>query len=227
MSGPGPTGAGSSAGLGAAGRRGLRDALTQGQPLLVRQQREWVELLSFETRNRYAIQTPEGQTLGAIGERSTGLSSLLVRGFLGSKRPLDVRVLEADGSEWLRLTRPFVWWFSSLDVTGPDGTPQGRIERRFGLTHRRYDLLGPHGRVFARIQAPRWRVWTFPVEGEDGVSRAEIAKRWGGATREMFTDADTFRVQFEGANWQLAERAVVLAAAILIDFDFFEARGSG
>ena len=109
-------------------------------------------------------------------------------------------------------------WLSSLEVTASDGTPQGSIVRRFGVARRRYDLLRPDGRLFARIQAPRWRVWTFPVEGADGVSRAEIAKKWSGTAREMFTDADTFRLQLEGVSWQLPERAVLLAAAILIDF---------
>jgi len=197
----------------------LREALTLGQELFVRQELEWVELQIVMPPNYYVVRDANARKLGSIAEVPSGFFS---QSLLGSRRPLDIRVLEADGSEWLRLTRPFVWWWSSFDVTASDGTPQGRVERRLGGADYQYDLLGPDGRAFARIQAPRWRARTFPVEGEDGVSRAEIAKEWGGVAREMFTEADTFRLQFAGTNWQLPERAVVLAAAVLIDFDCFE-----
>ena len=59
-----------------------------------------------------------------------------------------------------------------------------------------HDLLDAHDRCFAKIAGPRWRIWTFPIRGEDGVSEGSIAKKWGGALREVFTDADTFRVEF-------------------------------
>ena len=85
----------------------------------------------------------------------------------------------------------------------------GRVERRFGVIYKRYDLFDAHGRCFARIRAPRWRLWTFPVEHEDGVSRAEVSKRWGGAMRELFTDADTYRIAFEVGSWTLEQRLVV------------------
>lgn len=60
------------------------------------------------------------------------------------------------------------------------------------------------------------------MEGEDGVSKAQISKKWGGALREIFTDADTYRVSFENGNWSRFQRRVIFAAAISIDFDFFE-----
>ena len=40
--------------------------------------------------------------------------------------------------------------------------------------------------------------------------------------RELFTDADTYRIAFEVGSWTLEQRLVVFAAAISIDFDFFE-----
>ena len=85
-----------------------------------------------------------------------------------------------------------------------------------------YAILGRSGQVFARVASPRWRLWTFPVEGADGVSHAEIAKKWGGALREVFADADTFRIDYGEAAWSPEQRAVIFAAAISIDFDFFE-----
>lgn len=56
----------------------------------------------------------------------------------------------------------------------------------------------------------------------DGPGEAEISKRWGGALREVFSDADTYRVSVDGGTWSGPERWVLFAAAVSIDFDFFE-----
>ena len=65
------------------------------------------------------------------------------------------------------------------------------------------------------------------MEGVQGQT-ATISKKWGGALREVFSDADTFRIEFGTASWTEEQRAVLLAAAISIDFDFFENnQGSG
>jgi uncharacterized protein YxjI len=201
----------------------LREALEASHELFVRQRKEWTEIvIDLETRNRYEVMDASGDTLGAIAEVASGFSAFLSRSFLGSHRPLDAHVLDRDSSELLHLTRPFFWLFSSLEVARADGAPLGSVERRFGVLYRKYDLLDAHGRCFARIRAPRWRIWTFPVVGEDGVSQAAISKKWGGALREVFTDADTYRVAFESGSWSPEQRAVVFAAAISVDFDFFE-----
>ena len=78
------------------------------------------------------------------------------------------------------------------------------------------------GQRFARIEGPRWRIWTFRVEASDGVRHATIGKKWGGGLREIFSDADTFLVDFEQPGWRPDERALIFSAAMSIDFDFFE-----
>ena len=207
----------------------LKEAIETGQEIFIQQRKEWTEIIiNFETRNRYAVMDSKGVTLGAIAEVSTGFAAVMSRWFIGSHRPLDVHVMENDGRELLRLTRPFHFFFSSLDVAEATGASLGRIHRRFGILYRKYDLLDEFGSCFARINAPRWRIWTFRIEAADGFSKAEISKKWGGALREIFTDADTYRVSFEGGNWSAAQRKVIFAAVISIDFDFFENnQGSG
>ena len=43
-------------------------------------------------------------------------------------------------------------------------------------------------------------------------------------TEEMVTGAQKFRVDFMNHDWPLAQRAVILATALSIDFDSFETR---
>ncbi len=191
--------------------------------LVIQQRKEWTEVLTdWETRNQYAVRDAQGAEIGLVAERARGLWDVLRRGFLRSHRPLDVRVFDRAGAAVLALTRPFFWLFSRLDVSAPDGRPIGCVLRRFGVLHKRYDLEDAVGRRFARIAAPRWKLWTFPVVAESGDGEAVIAKRWGGAMREVFSDADTFRIAFGNTGWSPDQRAVILAAALSIDFDFFE-----
>ena len=76
--------------------------------------------------------------------------------------------------------------------------------------------------VFATIKSPLWRFWTFPLLDAEGREVARIEKRWSGFFKEVMSDADKFEVDVGTHAWTLAERAVIFAAAISIDFDFFE-----
>jgi uncharacterized protein YxjI len=207
----------------------LRDLIENAEQYFVRQKKEWTEILvDFETRNQYKILDVDKKEVGTISEVSSGIGGFLKRNFFGSHRSLDVRVHDADGSPVLRIERPFFFWFSSLEVKTEGGAGLGRVERRFGLIYKKYDLVDVNGRTFAKVSSPLWRLWTFPVRHTSGVGAAEISKKWGGALREIFADADTFRVAIEEGNWSGPERWVLFAAAISIDFDFFENnQGSG
>jgi uncharacterized protein YxjI len=193
------------------------------QPRLsLRQRKEWVEILiDFETRNQYAVRGAGGEELGTLAEQGGGLGRVLARWLLRSHRPLEAALCDRAGALLLRFSRPFFFLFSDLHVTDAEGRRVGSVHRRFGILNRRYDLRDAFGRTFARVRSPLWRIWTFFVEAEDG-RRATIGKRWGGLLREVFADADTFGVDFSQASFGPDERAVIFAAAVSIDFDFFE-----
>ncbi|MAE94932.1 MAG: hypothetical protein CL910_09760 [Deltaproteobacteria bacterium] len=197
--------------------------------IFVRQRREMTEILiDWETRNQYDVMDEGKNPLGTIAERAGGAADVAKRFFLRSHRGFQIRVLDPEGEPLLELSRSFFFLFSDLQVTGPGGEELGSVHRRFGLLYKRYDLRDAAGQTFARVKSPLWRLWTFPVESARGTGDAVITKRWGGALREVFADADTFLVDYASGHWSANERAVVFAAAISIDFDFFENnQGSG
>ena len=204
--------------------------LLKDRPVLfVKQRKEWTEILvDWETRNQYQLLDDQGGEIGVIAEKAGGVGSFVRRALLRSHRGFEIAVFERTGEPVLRLERPFFFLFSDLTVSDPAGKVLGHVKRRFGLLYKRYDLQDATGRVFAQIAAPRWRLWTFPIADESQGRSATIAKKWGGGLREVFADADTFRVEFLQGDWSGAERAVILAAALSIDFDFFENnQGSG
>ena len=199
------------------------------QRVFIRQKKEWTEILiDWETRNQYEVLGEDGNALGRIAEHSGGVMDHVKRLFLRSHRPLDVGVFGVHGEQVLRLTRSFFFFFSDLSVTTPDRNEIGSVHRRFGIVFRKYDLRDVHGHTLARVKSPLWRIWTFPVQGDEGRREATISKKWGGLAREIFADADTFGIDFQEWDWTDVERTILFAAALSIDFDFFENnQGSG
>ena len=197
--------------------------LTAPPRLFIRQRKEWTEIMiEWETRNQYAVLDESENEVATVVEKSGGLSAMFVRGFLRSHRPLEIGVLGRGGEMLFRFTRSFFFLFSDLEVVDSVDRVVGSVKRRFGILHRKYDLYDETGTVFATISGAIWRIWTFPVRSSRGAGEAVISKKWGGGLREVFTDADTFMVDFGDGNWTEAQRRVIFAAAISIDFDFFE-----
>ncbi len=196
---------------------------TDHDALFIRQRKEWTEILiDWETRNQYVVMDADKNEIATVAEKAGGVADFLKRSILRSHRPFEIGVFDSDGSLRCTLSRPFFFLFSDLEVRDPGGAVVGHVKRRFGLLYRKYDLLDEAGQCFAKIKGPIWRIWTFPVRDTRGTGAATIAKRWGGGLREIFSDADTFMLDFQRAGWTAAERRVLFAAAISIDFDFFE-----
>lgn len=201
----------------------LTAMLAKFPQLYIKQRKELVEILvDWETANRYVLVGPDQSQLGYIAERKQGILSSILRAIFRSHRAFEVDVFTPDRQRVLTLWRDFFWFFSSLSLRTEDGRRLGQIEHRFGILRKKYDLMDGTGRLFARIESPLWRLWEFPIYDTNGQKLGSISKRWGGLLREMFTDADTYQIDFGSQDWSVDQRAVILAVAISLDFDFFE-----
>lgn len=201
----------------------LETTIDSSKQLVIQQLKEWVEIVvNFETKNKYEIYTTAGNRLGYIFERDSGVLASLKRLLLRSHRPLEIDILDNNSQSVYRLGRNFFFFFSDLDITGRDGQKLGSIHRRFGLLYKKYDLHDRYGNIFARIRAPIWRLWTFPVINNSEQQVGVITKKWQGLLAEAFTDADSFVIDYGKTAWTIEEKIVILCAAISIDFDFFE-----
>jgi hypothetical protein len=178
-----------------------------------------------EMPNEYQIHDSEKRPLGYIKENEAGSfwGVRYVR-FGGVHRGFDVDVWShADGgSRVFELKRGFHLWSYTLDVGLFGGRPLGRVQKKPNPILRSYELSDESGRSFALVRGPLWTPWTFNLLDRSGTRRGAISKRWSGMLREAFTDADAFKVEFGAHRWTLAQRAVILAAAVCIDYDWFE-----
>ena len=187
------------------------------QKLTVRQEVEMLQVFTgFETRNRYRILDPNGQDVLYAYEESGTLSRM----FLQSNRPLTLHLIDNGGKTVLTAQRDFFWFFSHLHFSSPEGREVGSMQRRFKWINRRFDLTDADGSLL-HVDGPIFRPHTFWFRHSGG-DLAKVTKRWSGLSREAFSVADNFEVEFSDGTTPESMRWLILGAAFAIDLDFFE-----
>jgi uncharacterized protein YxjI len=188
--------------------------------LYVRQRREIAELFGFETRNKYAIRTPDQREVAFAAEPRKSWLDALARHFLGHFRRFEIVIFDANRREILRALHPFRFFFQRLEIHA-GGAPLGALQQRMSVLSKRFDVLDAQGHALFEMRSGLFRIWTFPFfRGDRQV--AVIEKKWSGALSEVFTDKDSFRVAFEDPSLTRDERALVLASALFVDLQYFE-----
>jgi uncharacterized protein YxjI len=199
--------------------------LTQANAIYIRQKFEIAEIFGFETRNHYQIQTDDGQQFGYCAEPKLDFADAIVRHFLGHWRVFNVVGTDMADRQVFRVHHPFRWFFQRLDIFGAGDRPVGSLQQRFAWLNKKFDFLDTRGRVLMTMTSPLWKIWTFPIKkGERDVS--VIEKKWTGLSKELFTDADNFRVRLTDAKLTADEKLLLLASAVFVDLLYFETKAS-
>lgn len=196
--------------------------LSEHQELVVSQKVESFEAFTgLETQNRYSVSTPDGVPLVYAYEKS----SLLARMLIKKNRPLVIHAVDPDNKPVLTASRSFFFVLSHLHVQDGSGREIGSLRRQISIRGRRFTIEDAAGTVLAEIHGPFLRPNTFMIYKQDE-EIGRITKQWSGIGREMFTDADTFRVEMETTKVDQDFALLMLASAFAMDLDFFENSGS-
>lgn len=186
--------------------------------LVVQQVKEWGEILTgFETRNKYVVRDTSGKDLYLAAEEE---GNLILRLLLKAMRPFTIRVMTTDGELFLKLKRPFRFYFHEIDIMDSQGQHLGTIKKRFSLVRRIYSVMDPDDREIYRLYGPILKPWTFEIR-DNTTTLGKIRKKWSGIGKEMFTDADNFSVTFP-SELDAEAMTLFLGAVFLIDFVHFE-----
>eukprot|EP00158_Paraphelidium_tribonemae_P008641 Partr_v1_DN28637_c0_g1_i1_m50483 putative phospholipid scramblase len=206
--------------------------------------------LGFEQANRYAIYPASNSALGSpatasndrpppvgfIAEEDGGLGKSLMRQVLRTHRPFKATVMDADGRVLLQLERPFQFINSRLSIFDAQGELLGQTHQQWHPFRRQYNLFTAHRNLdsteaelinqqFAYIDAPLLS-WDFQAVDASNNQLAFISKNLTGLVREIFTDTSVYALNMD-RQLTRQERAVVLATAICIDFDYFSRTSGG
>ena len=194
------------------------ESIASVDSLVVQQIKENVEIFtSFETANKYRVCSVNGAELFYAAELG---GSFLMRQFLNNLRPFEIKVTSPNGSEGVVLKRPFRFYFHELEVQDTGGVHLGTVKRKFSWLRRVFQVLDAQGHERFQLFGPLLKPWTFFIKRGDR-EVGKITKKWSGALKEAFTDADNFGVTFP-ADLPVAEKSLLLGAVFLIDFAYFE-----
>lgn len=204
----------------------MHETLKGHHKLFVKQVFEIAEIIGFESRNKYRVCDEGGRDLMYAAEQQKGFLGFLFRQFLGHWRTFEIHFFDLNRQPVMRGRHPFRWFFQCLEIYSFEGRMIGKVERRFGIFTKKFDVHDAMGRVILEVSSPFWRIWTFPFM-RGSAERARVSKKWSGIGYEFFTDRDTFLVEYLDTNLALEERSLILAAAVYIDMMYFERKGSG
>ncbi len=169
----------------------------------------------FELRNQYGLFATDGQRIGRIEQVGQGSLAVVVRilGDLDVALPISLLVEDHQGQPFLRLDKAWFRWV--ITVTRADGTVLGSIRKRWKLGKARFEVVGADGAKVGDVRARNWRARDFAFVDASGRTVANVTKQWRGLATELFTDADSYVVDLQGAEEPL--RSLALAAALSID----------
>lgn len=191
--------------------------------VMVHQKKELLEMVTdFEGRNRYSLKDEHGAEIGYAAEESGGMSGALLRSVMGRARAMTIHLYDTNRKKIGRMVKPFAFLFPTAEIYSG--------EERIGSLEKLWTLFMPQVRVLdAQGQARfllkrRFLRREFPVTDASGREVGLIAKKWGGGLKEIFTDADSFGVEFSDASLTENDRALLLASTFFIDALFFEGR---
>ena len=178
-------------------------------------------LIGLDMANKYSLHAPNGQKLAQSAETG-GVGGFISRQLFNNARAANVKLFGMNGAEIAEMRKPFRFIFAEIAAT-IGGQDIGRakrlswIGRDYGISVMGVPTFTISSSLF------QWRDFRFDVI-KGGVHVATIMKRYEGALKMMFTQADTFTIEFHDSSLSLEERFTLLATTYLIDFDCFEQR---
>lgn len=189
--------------------------------LQVKQVFEVAELIGFETRNKYKILNDEDLSIGFAAERKGNLVSTVMRLFMGHWRKFDIDFFDINKVLVLKAHHPFRFFFQCFMIVDASDQFIGRVEQRFGIFSKKFDLVNPKGETLMTMNSPLFKFWTFPFN-RNGDEIAVIKKKFGGILAEAFTDKDSFVIEFHREDLCEKDKYIILATSIFIDLIYFE-----
>ncbi|MBI3534269.1 MAG: hypothetical protein HY072_02105 [Deltaproteobacteria bacterium] len=199
----------------------LQEQLGTQSTLYIKQRRELAELIGFETRNKYSIETEHGEAIGFAAEQQKGILGFLLRQFLGHWRTYEIYCFDSLKQLSLKAVHPFRFLFQRLEVFSSDGVKIGAVQQRFSVFTKKFDVLDDNNQILMTVASPFWKIWTFAFQKQNQTV-ATIKKKWSGLLTEVFTDQDQFRIEFNDPNLNLAEKTLLLVSGLFIDLQYFE-----
>uniref|UniRef100_A0A4W3H987 Phospholipid scramblase n=1 Tax=Callorhinchus milii TaxID=7868 RepID=A0A4W3H987_CALMI len=183
-----------------------------------------IRALGFETQNKYEVKNSLGQRIYFAVEESDFCNRMCC----GANRAFTIKILDNVGQPIIQFTRPLACGFcccpcclNTMEVEAPPGNIIGYVTQEWHPFQPRFNVQDEKHETVLKIKGPCLAFNCFGDVGFEVSSLDEsnivgrITKQWSGLSREMFTDSDSFGIQFP-MDLDVKVKAVLLGACLLV-----------
>lgn len=177
----------------------------------------------FKFEVEYKVFNQEAEQIGFIRQRiSTGHK--LLRLLIGkAAMPFLLEIVDMEGNTIAVIKRGWTWWMSEITILDGHHNILGFIKQKWALFKPTFHIMDAAKAKIAQIKGD-WRAWNFVISEPDGSSIGTINKKWAGAMKELFTDADKYNVSIKEEYKENTDKIVVVSTAITIDMVLKESK---
>ncbi len=172
----------------------------------------------FKAANNFDIHDAQtGEIILECREDKLGALTKFLR-FTDYKRmtPFRLEIRKPDGTVLISVTRGVSIFLSKVDVLDESGMRIGGFQQKLFSIGGKFDVLDASDAPVCTLKG-KWTGWNFRFE-RDGVELAQVAKKWAGIGKELFTSADNYVLSIsESVRRDDPARPLILAAVMCID----------
>jgi uncharacterized protein YxjI len=172
----------------------------------------------FKAANNYDIYAPESsQMILECREEKLGIFTKLLR-FTDYKRmtPFDIQIRTPDGRPVVRVTKGVSFFRSKVQVLDEFDQLVGGFKQKLFSIGGAFQVLDRNEQPVCMLKG-NWTGWEFSFI-DNGVTLAQVSKKWAGLGKELFTSADNYMLQVSDAvSHNDPRRQLILAAVMCID----------
>jgi uncharacterized protein YxjI len=172
----------------------------------------------FKAANNFDIHDPQtGEIILECREDKLGGLTKMLR-FTDYKRmtAFHIEIRKPDGTVLISVKRGVSFFLSKVDVHDESGLRIGGFQQRFFSIGGKFDVLDASDAPLCTLKG-KWTGWNFRFE-RNGSELAQVAKKWAGLGKELFTSADNYVLSIsESVPRDDPSRPLILAAVMCID----------
>lgn len=196
-------------------------------------------IVGIETNNKFKMYNASGQQIYFAGEDT----NICMRNLCGPERGFVFHVVNNFNQPVFRLNRdfkcckgvpicPFQYCRYFVSVEDNTGQLLGYVSNLFYVFSPTFGIFNEEQELIYEIRGPFCPIQNvccqgdiyMPVFDNSNVAVAVIAKEYAGLAKEIFTDADSYRVDFP-VSLHPKMKVLMLAAVLVIDMMLYEKAG--
>jgi uncharacterized protein YxjI len=175
---------------------------------------EKVQFLQFE--NSYKIYSENGLQLGHISQKLSFGQKLLRLLVNKNMMPFYLEIRNFHEGLEASISRGWTFFMSKIIIKDANDKQIGTVQQKFHFIKPSFLIYNANDELIAEIKGD-WKAWNFTINHASGSEIGSISKKWAGAMKEIFTNADKYIVQINPSFQNTEEKIVILSAAITID----------